>query len=57
MNMQDNIAAFQNLLELYGQNEIALFMYVVILVYGQSDEGSIITEEKRTDSLFRYTSN
>ena len=48
--VQDNIVAFQNLLELYGQNEIALFMYASSSsVYGQSDEGSIITEEKRTD--------
>ena len=48
--VQDNIVAFQNMLELYGQNEISLFMYASSSsVYGQSDEGSIITEEKRTD--------
>ena len=48
--VQDNIVAFQNMLELYGQNEIGLFMYASSSsVYGQSDEGSIITEEKRTD--------
>ena len=47
--VQDNIVAFQNILEVYGQNEPTLLMYASSSsVYGQSDEGSIITEEKNT---------
>ena len=53
--VQDNIVAFQNMLELYGRNETVLFMYASSSsVYGQSDEGSIITEEKSTDLPYLY---
>ena len=48
--VQDNIVAFQNMLELYGKNETTLFMYASSSsVYGQSQEGSIIKEDKKTD--------
>lgn len=48
--VQDNVVAFQNMLELYGKNETSLFMYASSSsVYGQSQEGSIIKEDKKTD--------
>ena len=48
--VQDNIVTFQNILEVYGHNETTLLMYASSSsVYGQSDEGLIITEEKKTD--------
>jgi len=46
----DNIVAFQNLLELYRQSDSPLFIYASSSsVYGQSEEGSVITESKKTD--------
>ena len=48
--VQDNIVAFQNILELYSHNETALLLYASSSsVYGQSDAGSIINEERKTD--------
>lgn len=48
--VQDNIVAFQNILELYSRNETALFMYASSSsVYGQSQEGSVIFEDKKND--------
>lgn len=48
--VQDNIVAFQNMLELYSHNEAALFMYASSSsVYGQSKEGSVIVEDKKND--------
>jgi len=48
--VQDNIVAFQNMLELYSHNETALFMYASSSsVYGQSKEGEVITEDKKTN--------
>ena len=48
--VQDNIIAFQNILEFYSDNEIKLLMYgSSSSVYGQSQEGNIITEGKKTD--------
>jgi len=48
--VKDNIIAFQNMLELYSHNKTSLFMYASSSsVYGQSMEGSIIREDKKTD--------
>jgi len=48
--VRDNIVAFQNMLELYSHNETALFMYASSSsVYGQSKEGNVIVEDKKTD--------
>jgi len=48
--VQDNIVAFQNMLELYSHNDTSLFMYASSSsVYGQSQEGTVITEDKKTD--------
>ncbi len=48
--VRDNIVAFQNILELYSQSNTSLFMYASSSsVYGQSIEGSIIKEDKKTD--------
>lgn len=48
--VRDNIIAFQNMLEFYSQNKTSLFMYASSSsVYGQSIEGSVIKEDKKTD--------
>jgi UDP-glucuronate 4-epimerase len=48
--VQDNIVAFQNMLELYSHNDTGKFMYASSSsVYGQSKEGSVIFEDKKTD--------
>ena len=48
--VKDNIIAFQNMLEMYVNSEASLFMYgSSSSVYGQSEEGNINVEEKKTD--------
>lgn len=48
--VRDNIVGFQNMLELYSHNNTSIFIYASSSsVYGQSIEGSIIREDKRTD--------
>lgn len=48
--VKDNIVAFQNMLEFYVNSETSLFMYgSSSSVYGQSEEGSINEEDKKTD--------
>ena len=48
--VRDNIVAFQNMLEFYSNDKTALFMYASSSsVYGQSKEGSVIVEDKKTD--------
>ena len=48
--INDNIVAFQNILEIYSHNNSTLLMYASSSsVYGQSEEGSIIKEDKQTD--------
>ena len=48
--VQDNIVAFQNVLELYAKNQSAILIYASSSsVYGQSDEGVIVNEDKKLD--------
>ncbi len=48
--VKDNIIAFQNMLEIYVNSEASLFMYgSSSSVYGQSEEGNVNVEDKKTD--------
>jgi len=47
---RDNMVAFQNMLEWYRKSDATLFSYASSSsVYGQSKEGTVITESKQTD--------